>query len=80
MDIIITTTSNFISKIIEWSQKDNKAIYFSLKSVEGSQRFKEFKVELNINRTPFSEGKGATKKKAEQEAARIACEKLKIVP
>lgn len=80
MDNIIATTTNFKSKIIEWSQKDNKAIDFKLKSVEGSQRFKEFKVELNINGTPFSEGKGATKKKAEQEAARIACEKLQIIP
>ena len=80
LDNIIATTTNFKSKIIEWSQKDNKEIDFKLKSVEGSQRFKEFKVELNINGTPFSEGKGATKKKAEQEAARIACEKLQIIP
>lgn len=80
LDNIITTTTNFKSKIIEWSQKDNKEVDFNLKSVEGSQRFKEFKVELNINGSPYAEGKGATKKKAEQEAARIACEKLQIIP
>jgi ribonuclease-3 len=80
LDNIITTTTNFKSKIIEWSQKDNKEVDFNLKSVEGSQRFKEFKVELNINGSPYAEGKGATKKKAEQEAARIACEKLHIIP
>ncbi|WP_162416993.1 ribonuclease III [Cyclobacterium roseum] len=79
LDNIITTTINFKSKIIEWSQKDNKEIDFELKSVEGSQRFKEFTVALNIDGSSFSEGKGATKKKAEQEAAKIACEKLQII-
>lgn len=79
LDNIITTTINFKSKIIEWSQKDNKEIDFVLKSVEGSQRFKEFTVILNIEGAPFSEGKGSTKKKAEQEAAKMACEKLQII-
>jgi ribonuclease III len=50
-----------------------------LKSVTGNQRFKEFVVELNIDGSSFSEGKGATKKKAEQEAAKIACEKLQLI-
>lgn len=79
LDDIIKTTSNFKSKIIEWSQKDNKEIDFVLKSVTGNQRFKEFVVELNIDGSSFSEGKGATKKKAEQEAAKIACEKLQLI-
>lgn len=78
LDDIIKTTANFKSKIIEWSQKDNKEIDFVLKSVSGSQRFKEFVVELNIDGETFSEGKGPTKKKAEQEAAKIACEKLQL--
>ncbi|MBD3627358.1 ribonuclease III [Cyclobacterium sp.] len=79
LDSIIATTINFKSKIIEWSQKDNKEIDFELKSVDGNQRFKEFTVSLNIEGSSFSEGKGPTKKKAEQEAARIACEKLQII-
>jgi ribonuclease-3 len=79
LDDIIKTTANFKSKIIEWSQKDNKEIDFVLKSVSGSQRFKEFVVELNIDGETVGEGKGPTKKKAEQEAARMACEKLQLV-
>ncbi|SHN00377.1 ribonuclease-3 [Cyclobacterium lianum] len=78
LDNIIATTTNFKSKIIEWSQKDNKEIDFELKSLDNNQRFKEFTVCLNIDGSSFSEGKGPTKKKAEQEAARIACEKLQI--
>ncbi|WP_154856991.1 ribonuclease III [Cyclobacterium xiamenense] len=79
LDNIITTTTNFKSKIIEWSQRDNKEVDFVLKSVAGSQRFKEFTVELTIGGSSFSEGKGSTKKKAEQEAAKIACEKLHLI-
>ncbi|WP_215222971.1 ribonuclease III [Echinicola shivajiensis] len=75
---IISTTINFKSKIIEWSQKENKEIEFSLISVTGSQRFKEFLVELKIEQESFTEGKGPTKKKAEQEAAKNACEKLNL--
>ncbi|WP_200976162.1 ribonuclease III [Echinicola sp. 20G] len=75
---IISTTTNFKSKIIEWSQKENKEVEFSLKSVTGSQRFKEFTIELKIEQEVYTEGKGPTKKKAEQEAAKNACEKLNL--
>ncbi|HLU88426.1 MAG TPA: ribonuclease III [Cyclobacteriaceae bacterium] len=75
---IIHTTTNFKSKVIEWSQKDNHAIDFNLKSVSKNQRFKEFVVELNIDGVTCTEGSGPTKKKAEQEAAKNACEKLNL--
>lgn len=75
---IINTTINFKSKIIEWSQKDSHAVDFILVSVSKNQRFKEFVVELNIDGEVYTEGKGATKKKAEQEAAKNACEKLNL--
>ncbi len=78
LDNIINTTINFKSKIIEWSQKENREVDFLLKSITGSQRFKEFTVELKIDEDIFTEGKGPTKKKAEQEAAKNACEKLKL--
>ena len=78
LDDIISTTTNFKSKIIEWSQKDNHNIDFILKSVTGTQRFKEFIVELHIDGQVLTEGKGSTKKKAEQEAAKFACEQLRL--
>jgi ribonuclease III len=78
VDDIISTTSNFKSKIIEWSQKENKDVDFKTISVTGNQRFKEFQVQLIVGGEPISEGKGPTKKKAEQEAAKNACEILKI--
>ncbi|GGZ27173.1 ribonuclease 3 [Echinicola pacifica] len=78
LDNIITTTTNFKSKIIEWSQKESKEVEFVLQSVNGSQRFKEFTIELKIENEFFTDGKGPTKKKAEQEAAKNACEKLNL--
>lgn len=78
LDDIISTTTNFKSKIIEWSQKDNHDIDFILKSVTGTQRFKEFIVELHIDGQILTQGKGGTKKKAEQEAAKFACEQLRL--
>lgn len=75
---IISTTSNFKSKVIEWVQKENKLIEFNTTNVTGNQRFKEFTVEVTINGDLVATGKGATKKKAEQEAAKNACEKLNI--
>jgi ribonuclease III len=78
IDDIISTTTNFKSKIIEWGQKEAKEIEFRMVSMTGAQRFKEFQVQLFISNEEVSSGKGATKKKAEQEAAKSACEKLKI--
>lgn len=78
VDDIISTTTNFKSKIIEWSQKESKEVDFKMVMVRGNQRFKEFVVALYINGDAIAEGKGATKKKAEQEAAKNACEKLNI--
>ncbi|WP_035806200.1 ribonuclease III [Lunatimonas lonarensis] len=78
IDNIINTTTNFKSKVIEWSQRDNKEVDFRLISVSGAQRFKEFIVELYVDGEPLAEGKGPTKKKAEQEAAKAACEKLQM--
>ncbi|AMQ57400.1 ribonuclease III [Algoriphagus sanaruensis] len=75
---MIATVTNFKSKIIEWSQKENKEVEYKVIQVNGNQRFKEFVVELWINGEAISQGKGGTKKKAEQEASKNACEILQI--
>lgn len=78
VDGIITTTTNFKSKVIEWSQKESKEVDFEMLSVSGNSRFKEFHVQITINGEILADGKGATKKKAEQDASKNACEKLKL--
>jgi ribonuclease III len=78
VDGIINTTTNFKSKIIEWSQKESKEVDFRVVSISGDQRFKEFLIDLHVGGQLCASGKGQTKKKAEQEAAKNACEKLNI--
>jgi len=78
LDGMITTTTNYKSKIIEWSQKENKQVEFKVLQINGNQRFKEFIISLQVNETEIAQGKGATKKKAEQDASKNGCEILKI--
>lgn len=76
---MIITTTNYKSKIIEWSQKENKKAEYLVIQINGNQRYKEFQVALHIEDNEIAQGKGSTKKKAEQEASKNACEILKIV-
>ena len=75
---MIATTTNYKSRIIEWSQKENKQLEFKVLQVHGNQRFKEFIVGLEVEGKSVAQGKGSTKKKAEQDASKNACEELNI--
>jgi ribonuclease-3 len=76
---MVATVSNYKSKIIEWAQRENKRTEFKVLQIHGNQRFKEFVVELEVNGEPIAQGKGPTKKKAEQEAAKNASDQLQII-
>ncbi|UZR93182.1 ribonuclease III [Chondrinema litorale] len=76
---IIETTNNFKSTIIEWCQKYNRQINFSVIEEVGAKHKKQFKVKLTIDNEDVSEGFGLSKKKAEQDAARKACEFLGVI-
>ena len=78
LDGMVTTVSNYKSKLIEWSQRENKQVEFKVLHVNSNQRFKEFVIELRVNDEAIAQGKGDTKKKAEQEASKNACEQLQI--
>ncbi|NVJ87047.1 MAG: ribonuclease III [Algoriphagus sp.] len=75
---MVTTTMNYKSKIVEWSQKENKNIDYKILEINGNQRYKEFVVALMVNSKEVATGKGPTKKKAEQEASKNACDSLQI--
>ncbi len=76
---IIRNTNNFKSTIIEWCQKYNKKIDFNVMEEIGAKHKKQFKVKLSIDDVDVSEGFGLSKKKAEQDAARKACEQLGVI-
>ncbi len=58
-------------------QKKNQQITYRLVEESGPDHNKEFVVELDLNGETVGRGIGSSKKRAEQDAARVALEKLK---
>ena len=76
---VLETPINFKSRIIEWSQKNDQNIKFETVSQEGAKHRKQFTIQLTVNEEVVAKGYGYSKKKAQQDAARRACESLKIL-
>lgn len=57
-------------------QKKNQVIQYELTGESGPDHAKEFRVEVQINGSVVGMGTGSSKKRAEQDAARVAIEKL----
>jgi ribonuclease-3 len=78
LDKIVLTNSNFKSLIIEWAQRENKALRFEIIEEKGNLHNKEFIAQIVIDEKPFTTGSGYSKKKAEQAAAEKSCEILQL--
>ena len=78
LDDLTTQTHNFKSKVLEWAQKERKKINFIVEKTKTSNRFSQFKSILKLNGEKISVGYGKSKKNAEKDASRIACEKLEL--
>ncbi|MCF8302015.1 MAG: ribonuclease III [Bacteroidales bacterium] len=78
IDELINKDFNFKSKLIEWSQREKKEVEFKVIKEVGSGFKKQYVVELYINNSPVCRGQDFSIKKAEQNAAEKACEKLEI--
>ena len=57
-------------------QKKNQVLTYAMVGESGPDHDKQFRVEVSLNGTVVGEGSGHSKKKAEQDAARAAIEKL----
>ena len=75
---VLETETNYKSKIIEWSQKNGKALKFELYSEQGANHNKQFKIKVTLDGEVVAKGTGFSKKAAEQDAARKACEALQV--
>lgn len=74
---LLQTEINFKSKVIEWAQKEKKQLEFVVSDeTENGKRGKIYHVELLIDNQHAGRGSDFSIKKAEQQAARLACEKL----
>ena len=79
LDSLTSQTHNFKSKILEWAQKEKMKISFIIEKSTTSNKFSQFKSILYLNSKKLSEGYGKSKKNAEKDASRNACDKLELV-
>ncbi len=69
---------NYKGELLEWSQANDGGIpAYTVINQEGPEHNKEFTVEVSIKQQVYGNGKGSTKKDAEQQAARQALRKIK---
>jgi ribonuclease-3 len=67
------------SKLHEWCQKSRKTLDFKVLSHSNRAGSSHYHVMVLIDGEDFGTGEGSSKKSAEQRAARMACERLRIV-
>ncbi len=78
METLIETRSNYKSQLLEWSQKKGVKVNFALLQDSKESKDGQFTISVLIDEDVIAEGKGFSKKKAEQNGARKACEELGI--
>ena len=63
---------SYKSLLIEWCQKEKKTFNFQIFEDSGNDPVRHFSVKLSINKKVVSKGRGPSKKKAEEQAAKRA--------
>lgn len=76
IDDIQSFDSNYKSRLLEWGQKNLKKIAFTMVNVERKGNKLVFSIEVTVDGEPFGRGSANKKKKAEQEAAKEALDKI----
>lgn len=76
---LISSNSNYKSKIIEWAQREGKEVKFEIINVKKGKNHKEFTAIVTVDNDPKGQGYGNSKKKAEQDAAFKTCEMLELL-
>ncbi len=76
LEELVNTITNHKSKIIEWSQKENRDLTFEIVDKDTKNRNGQFVAQIFIDGEGYEKGYGFSKKKAEQDAARKTLAKL----
>jgi ribonuclease III len=78
LDLIINTDSDYKSLVFEWVQKHKSSIIFTYnEEYDFNLKKSVFSANLIIDKAGLGDGQGASKKEAEQEAARKAWSRLR---
>lgn len=72
IDSLVDQNANFKSQLIEWAQRKGKKVNFEIINESGSSHNREFMAEVLVDGISMGQGKGLSKKKAEQAAAEKA--------
>jgi ribonuclease-3 len=78
LDVVVSSTTNHKSKVIEWAQRNSQEIRFEITDTKNGRNGREFMAQVYIGQQPYGLGYGLTKKKAEQHAALKTIELLNI--
>ena len=77
IDELISTEVNFKSKLIEWGQKHKKTVNFNLvEEKDYNGKFKIYTIDVAVGEDVLGIGKNYSIKAAEQDAAKIAWNKI----
>ena len=76
LDEVTVSDTNYKSRLLEWSQKNNHKVEFRLLETKREGGKLIFKVETLIDDAPAGQGSASQKKKAEQVAALHALKKM----
>ncbi|MCC5920903.1 MAG: ribonuclease III [Cyclobacteriaceae bacterium] len=79
IDKLINENLNYKSLIIEWAQKENRALAFEVSEKKSKGIYKQFEATVILEGKEIGIGHGLSKKKAEQNAAHKTCEELNIL-
>lgn len=78
LEAVLAAETDYKSLILEYCQKNKQKINFTSQEKTGNNSIHpQFTVSLQINNETVSQGEGATKKEAEQEASMIAWQKVR---
>ncbi|NQX92950.1 MAG: ribonuclease III [Flavobacteriales bacterium] len=78
MKTAIHAVSDHKSRLHEWCQKNKRVLEFNILLEEQAAGKSKYEVEVRVDGEVLGEGKGKSKKSAEQEASKIAWKILKI--
>jgi ribonuclease III len=81
IDCVACTDVNFKSGLLEWSQHEKASLHFDTQEIQKAEgktsRFKAFAI---LNDVSIGEGEGFSKKEAQQQASKMALDRIETSP